>query len=145
MIKTLICSRYGDAEGALRYSTLTQEYCTKKFGMQKTLGPQMTTRAIFFCKQGNKRQALKILKKMDCDKELVKFVGEAIRKVKSEKVHGQKTERCRTLVKCSNPICENVETSIGQFKVCTRCTAVHYCSRMCQKKHWKSAHKKVCK
>jgi hypothetical protein len=31
----------------------------------------------------------------------------------------------------------------GALKACTRCQAVHYCNRECQRAHWK-AHKKDC-
>ncbi|CAO3636487.1 unnamed protein product [Cunninghamella blakesleeana] len=45
---------------------------------------------------------------------------------------------------CGNPFCENTEQSEGEFKKCGQCGRVSYCSRDCQRKHWKSGHKVVC-
>ena len=39
--------------------------------------------------------------------------------------------------------CKNMEKDV-QYKVCNRCKSVYYCSRKCQKKHWKN-HKKECR
>mgnify|MGYP000104590341 CR=1 FL=1 len=48
-----------------------------------------------------------------------------------------------TLQTCEN--CSTTEESLTkQYKVCERCEIVYYCSRQCQKEHWKT-HKKVCK
>jgi len=47
--------------------------------------------------------------------------------------------------KCSNPPCEasdNAET--GRFSTCVVCRQVKYCSKDCQKVHWKSGHKEAC-
>jgi len=47
---------------------------------------------------------------------------------------------------CANPTClagydgSNLEHSL----MCNGCKNVYYCSLKCQKKHWKSAHKKDC-
>jgi hypothetical protein len=43
-------------------------------------------------------------------------------------------------IRCDRPECDN----IGGTKLCTRCESVRYCSRKCQRAHWKK-HKKQCK
>ncbi|CEG67461.1 hypothetical protein RMATCC62417_03889 [Rhizopus microsporus] len=46
---------------------------------------------------------------------------------------------------CANPMCEKREEEPGSFKRCGRCQRVAYCSRDCQREHWKTGHKVVCK
>jgi hypothetical protein len=45
---------------------------------------------------------------------------------------------------CSNPSCNNWETEPKQFKACSQCQTVAYCSRDCQKIDWKAQHKSKC-
>jgi len=45
------------------------------------------------------------------------------------------------LKKCE--ACNKTESAIGEFKACSRCLKVNYCSRDCQKNHYK-IHKKIC-
>ncbi|SAM05654.1 hypothetical protein [Absidia glauca] len=45
---------------------------------------------------------------------------------------------------CANPFCEVTEQTEGEFKRCGQCERVAYCSRECQRNHWKSGHKIVC-
>ncbi|ORY96248.1 hypothetical protein BCR43DRAFT_491346 [Syncephalastrum racemosum] len=45
---------------------------------------------------------------------------------------------------CSNTFCEKKEEKEGDFKKCGQCQRVSYCSRDCQKAHWKAGHKAVC-
>jgi hypothetical protein len=45
---------------------------------------------------------------------------------------------------CSNPPCNNWETEPKEFKKCSGCKSVAYCSRDCQKKDWKAQHKSEC-
>ena len=41
--------------------------------------------------------------------------------------------------------CGIVASVVKQFNLCAACKVVHYCSRECQKKHWKTGgHKEVC-
>jgi hypothetical protein len=42
---------------------------------------------------------------------------------------------------CAAQGCEHVR----ELNMCGRCKRVYYCSRRCQKKHWKAAHKLTCK
>jgi hypothetical protein len=45
---------------------------------------------------------------------------------------------------CANASCNNWETEPKEFKKCSRCKMVAYCSGDCQKKNWKAQHKKTC-
>jgi hypothetical protein len=45
---------------------------------------------------------------------------------------------------CSNPSCNNWDTEPKEFKTCSGCKAVAYCSRHCQKNDWKALHKFKC-
>jgi hypothetical protein len=51
------------------------------------------------------------------------------------------SERGKLFYPCGNDDCENV--GIG-YKKCGRCNVQRYCSKQCQKTHWKK-HKCVCK
>eukprot|EP00951_Prasinocladus_malaysianus_P004566 scaffold32129_cov39-Prasinocladus_malaysianus.AAC.1 len=58
--------------------------------------------------------------------------------------HGELARYIATMVAkrtCSNPDCDSEGHGM---KVCERCTAVRYCSRKCQKAHWRSSHKATC-
>ncbi|KAI9480867.1 MAG: hypothetical protein EXX96DRAFT_564521 [Benjaminiella poitrasii] len=46
---------------------------------------------------------------------------------------------------CANMTCDKKEEVPNTFKRCGRCQRVAYCSRECQKEHWKTGHKVVCK
>ena len=52
-----------------------------------------------------------------------------------------KSDRRGTTCAC----CAKVATVNKQFSQCAACKTVHYCSRECQKSHWKSGHKAACK
>jgi len=56
----------------------------------------------------------------------------------------REVERKNDLKRCSYPECTSVEISANEFDCCSGCRAVYYCSRSCQRKHWK-LHKKVCR
>lgn len=47
--------------------------------------------------------------------------------------------------KCYNPTCDAMETP-GEplFQVCVACRHVKYCSKECQRAHWRSGHKQDC-
>ena len=48
--------------------------------------------------------------------------------------------------RCSNILCKNIETKLGEFKRCARCLAACYCSQKCQRRDWtKGGHKQNCK
>ncbi|OBZ90056.1 putative beta-lactamase HcpC, partial [Choanephora cucurbitarum] len=44
---------------------------------------------------------------------------------------------------CAHVDCDKREEEPGSFKRCGRCQRVAYCSRECQKEHWKAGHKAV--
>ncbi|TFK33085.1 hypothetical protein BDQ12DRAFT_716026 [Crucibulum laeve] len=48
------------------------------------------------------------------------------------------------LKRCSNPSCPVIEAEITEFKRCSSCHLVHYCSESCQSGHWR-IHKPDCK
>jgi TPR repeat protein len=45
---------------------------------------------------------------------------------------------------CSQPLCGRPETRRHEFRRCSVCGVVNYCSRACQALHWKTAHKAEC-
>ncbi|GKY92057.1 hypothetical protein MPSEU_000177200 [Mayamaea pseudoterrestris] len=44
---------------------------------------------------------------------------------------------------CGNLACDNWEVTVKEFNRCAKCKAIAYCSRDCQKSHWKQ-HKRDC-
>lgn len=61
------------------------------------------------------------------------------------KSNEEDTTSITTRSKCSSYSCENVESHPREFKVCSLCEIVKYCSRECQIQHWKDGHKKISK
>jgi hypothetical protein len=47
-----------------------------------------------------------------------------------------------TLVKICG-YCESVEDSENKLRSCSRCLLVAYCSKVCQRAHWKNGHKQA--
>ena len=45
---------------------------------------------------------------------------------------------------CGNQMCGRVESRCQEFRCCSACTLVPYCSRACQAADWKVGHKRVC-
>lgn len=52
---------------------------------------------------------------------------------------------CDGLRLCSNEGCGRPETRCHEFRRCSVCGSVNYCSRACQALHWKFAHKSECR
>jgi uncharacterized protein (DUF39 family) len=48
------------------------------------------------------------------------------------------------LVKCFNPSCDQFEKRKGKYLTCGQCRKVIYCSKDCQRAHWKAGHKQEC-
>ena len=55
---------------------------------------------------------------------------------------------CSYYRRCSGPGCTKVEQSKGEFRGCSKCRIVFYCSHACQRSHWKvggvDSHRKRC-
>merc|ERR1712096_145840 len=97
-------------------------------------------RAACFAGLGHKKRAEKCLKKLErmLPSELRKKLGwmkALVEKMKQKKT--KKLDRTVSTMKCSNPACENVESKVREFRICSRCKGPSYCSPECQKKHWK--------
>lgn len=60
------------------------------------------------------------------------------RKSAQKQVQSQHT--AATMTKCANPTCPQIGTSFMQCP----CRSVAYCSKECQKTHWRAGHKLVC-
>ena len=45
---------------------------------------------------------------------------------------------------CSHALCGRPETRRHEFRRCSVCGVVNYCSRACQALHWKMSHKAEC-
>ncbi|XP_047084450.1 F-box protein At5g50450-like [Lolium rigidum] len=45
---------------------------------------------------------------------------------------------------CSNSFCGRQETRMHEFRRCSACASVNYCSRACQFVHWKMSHRSSC-
>lgn len=46
--------------------------------------------------------------------------------------------------KCTNNICDYCKIESTKLFRCSKCRSVYYCSRKCQKKHWKVSHRLTC-
>ena len=75
-------------------------------------------------------------------------VNAAIMRRMNQYPHGSTTNYKKSednLKTCSAADCEKKETARGEFKTCSRCQKVFYCSADCQKNAWGGGHKKFCK
>jgi MYND finger len=45
---------------------------------------------------------------------------------------------------CSHEQCGRTETRLHEFRRCSVCGVVNYCSRSCQALHWRKGHKTEC-
>jgi len=48
------------------------------------------------------------------------------------------------LQKCCNETCSKIEGVKQHFKYCLRCGVARYCTRVCQLRHWRKGHHKMC-
>ena len=49
-----------------------------------------------------------------------------------------------SLISCELPSCGKLQQTKNEFKLCSRCRQVRYCSAACQQAHWKAGHKAQC-
>ena len=53
--------------------------------------------------------------------------------------------RASVCAPCGNPRCAKWETRLKEYKPCERCVSIAYCSKKCQKAHWKGGHRSQCR
>lgn len=96
---------------------------------------------------GRKKDAKKCLDQLKkFDSQLHARRMEVYQKMPNEILQGKnKLSFKRVFKKCSFFSCGEVEKKIGEFEKCESCLCAYYCSKKCQKKHWKNGHKKQCK
>jgi len=77
------------------------------------------------------------------DERTVQLLEKRLRKI--ERSRKRKKEKLRGKIQCANPFCFKVEKTEKEFQCCGNCRIPVYCSRKCQKVHWKRGHKEVCR
>jgi MYND finger len=60
-------------------------------------------------------------------------------------LEGKMTETEEGFIMCSHILCGRRETRKHEFRRCSVCAAVAYCSRACQAMHWKMEHRAKCR
>jgi len=73
-------------------------------------------------------------------KDMAMLLGFLTRTTMIEAIENEK--RSVALMKCE--ACNKMEDAIGDFRTCSRCSCVYYCSSECQKNHYE-IHKRSCK
>merc|ERR1711959_606879 len=99
-------------------------------------------RTTCFAALGHKKRAGKCMEKLKkkLPQEQVKQLGwlnSLVENMTALVKKSKKLDRSVSTMKCSNPACENVESKVREFRICSRCKQPSYCSRECQKEHWK--------
>jgi len=139
-------------EEALNNFQLFQEIMASKYGNNKRVGTAYKQKAECYIKLGKKSMAKQVLKKLKRFDHLDVNSGPVIddleKRIKA--MHTglrprQKNKNVRTPTKCSSYTCMKIEPYVGAFKNCARCRMTYYCSKKCQRLHWKSSHKADCK
>ena len=60
-------------------------------------------------------------------------------------LHYYQVLKIATPLTCCNPMCSNEDDKIApKFKYCAKCKYARYCSKECQRMHWKNGHKEAC-
>ena len=135
-----------DYAKALKCLTEYQGIVGERYGNgSKYIIQALNWRFTCFTGLGQKREALKCLKKLKrMDLVHEEEYVELERQCKMMKRSQKSSIRVNRRMKCSNPFCAKIETKIGEYKKCSQCEVAKYCSKKCQRKHWKKGHKKEC-
>jgi len=141
----------GNFKISLKFLMKYQTYISRRVGNVDRMGNVFELRALCHIKLNEKQNAKRMLK------EAKKFQGRgchgfALIEKEIEKLENEKKQlknvKKKTETKCSNPFCEKIEINRkhkkNRFKVCSKCSIATYCSKKCQKHHWKNGHKEKC-
>ena len=128
-------------EEALNYFAKYQKSSQGKFGMRFSL-TVIFLKAKCYAFIGDKKKvkgSIKLLRKYDMVDaiEIVKDI------LKSSNKQQKSMVKVKAKLVCSNPYCIKVEKD-QRFQMCSKCKKEFYCSKSCQKRHWKNAHKANC-
>lgn len=123
---------FNEAEGQLTRSRGSNENCLVAILMEKIY---------IYYRLGDKKRAETCIRRVERFMPVDTSLKDRVRKMK----HAPRVDAAlkRTPTKCSNPFCSKVEAK-EKFQVCSKCKIAKYCSRECQRSHWKS-HKIYCK
>jgi len=81
----------------------------------------------------------------DDDQKMIVKMKEMLRGLGKPTNMASETRKLQTVERCGNPFCKNIETTEKQFQACGRCLMPVYCSKKCQKTHWKNGHRQTCR
>lgn len=146
-----LCFIEKNYQRALSYVDRYQEKLTSFSGnmIEICMTNCYSLKAECYIQLGHKILAKKVLKKLKRFKANSNKIEELRLKIREmpDDVTPAATEKkkVRTRMKCSSYVCENVEAKVGDYKHCSACRLKYYCSRKCQKQHWRDGHQKECK
>ena len=78
----------------------------------------------------------------DCCNDRVVYIP--INQYDDENMNKEIRKMLHRLLKCANPQCGRGGNALETVKLCSRCKVTAYCSRSCQKLHWKHSHGDIC-
>jgi len=138
----------GEVTEALEYLTKYQSFLSQNYGsFYGGLGNVFQMKMEIYIQIGDKVMAKKCFKQWkkfypnDPDIEdfeyLIKTTPPSISKTAA-------AAEVKTRSKCAYFKCQKVESKLREFKACAKCKVAFYCSRKCQKRHWKNGHQESC-
>ena len=83
-----------------------------------------------------------LLEKSEGAFDALKFDEQRKGGIKVEMIDKEFWDKADTMSLCD--YCKTVTMRLPRMMVCASCKCRHYCSKECQKKHWKAGHKGVC-